>query len=250
MDSSKSIREYIESFVSEHANLSSIPFQRKILKTNLSLAGVSLPTLRKLSKNLLATFGREEILSSLDLSSLDEQIVFELVVNGCPYDEFVSRMHQLLELADSWVITDTVSYDFFKTSPSACVSFCEAFLSTDAMLKQRQAFIFMLKYLVPEFSSFIVEKIKLFGSSQEHLLQMAIAWTMQVLFLEDKDSVLRLLNDSDVCFGIKIKAIQKLIDSRKVSSEDKDSLRELRSALRNNTQTVGFQEVQIQRGQE
>ena len=234
VNSNRCVRTSIETFLKNHANPSLIPFQRKILKTNLSLAGVSLATLRKLSKNLLATFGREEIISSLDLSSLDEQIVFELVLNGCPYDEFVSRMHQILELADSWVITDTVSYDFFKTSPSACVSFCETFLSADVMLKQRQAFIFMLKYLVPEFSSFIVEKIKLFGSSKEHLLQMAIAWTMQVLFVEDKASVLGLLNDSDVCFGIKIKAIQKLIDSRKVSSEDKDSLRELRSALRKN----------------
>ena len=62
---------------------------------------------------------------------------------------------------------------------------------------------------------------------------MAIAWTIQVLYLEKNEAVLDLMNDDKICPTIKRMAIQKLIDSHRVSEEDKEYFRSLRSSLKN-----------------
>lgn len=233
MDNKDTIRDYIDSFIERFAKPSRIPFQKKILKTSLRCAGVSIPEIRYLSAELLKKFDDNDILSSLDLSSMDEQCIFLFIAERSYVERFTDLIDFLLDYADSWAIPDTAEFSYFIKEPQSCVKFCNFFLSQKNPLKRRLAFVFMIKYLTVEYSGYVVNKIKQFGTSEDYILQMAIAWTIQVLYLEKNEAVLDLMNDDKICPTIKRMAIQKLIDSHRVSEEDKEYFRSLRSSLKN-----------------
>ena len=64
---------------------------------------------------------------------------------------------------------------------------------------------------------------------------MAIAWLLQSLYASLKPLLLDLLADQNLCLDIKLKAISKLVDSRKTSFDDKIFFKQLRTSLKSHS---------------
>ena len=90
-----------------------------------------------------------------------------------------------------------------------------------------------MKYLLSdEYTPFLKTSVLSFGKTSEYYLQMAIAWLLQCLYIEFKQLLLDLLAEQTICLDIKLKAISKIIDSRKTSLTDKLLFKQLRANLK------------------
>ena len=234
------IRTIIDIFFKTNANQSKIPFIKNVSQSKLSISGITVPLLRKLNKSLcLAPF--DIVLKTLNLDSLDEQMLYSFCCSSYsktlgsafPFEDFV---YHLLFHVDSWVVTDSVDCPLFVTDKDACLSFCTKLLSSDSLFHKRTAFILEMKYLASsEYIPFLKTSILSLGNTSEYYIQMAIAWLLQSLYASLKPLLLDLLADQNLCLDIKLKAISKLVDSRKTSSDDKVFFKQLRTNLKSHS---------------
>lgn len=65
-----------------------------------------------------------------------------------------------------------------------------------------------------------------------YYVKMAAGWLLSVVYLADKKPVEEFLLDADADLDTRLKAISKLIDSFRVTEEDKKKLRELRKTIK------------------
>lgn len=233
----ESIRSTIDNFFKANAVASKIPFIKNISKSGLHIAGVTVPLMRKLS-NTLSLFPFDVVLKTLNLSSLDEQMLFSFCCSNYsknlgssfPFEKYIC---DLLSYVDSWIVTDSIACPLFYTDKNSCLSFCQKLLSSKLLFYRRTAFILAMKYLLSdEYTPFLKTSILSFGKTSEYYLQMAIAWLLQTLYIEFKQLLLDLLADQTICLDIKLKAISKIIDSRKTSLSDKLLFKQLRADLK------------------
>ncbi len=159
--------------------------------------------------------------------------MFSFCSSSLPLEDFKKRLINLLWSVDSWVITDITEYKPFKKDLKGCVSFCDELLSTDYIFHRRMAFVLMMRYLISNLHlRYILSHVVAHGKTDEYYLQMVVAWLLQCIYLKFPDEVVGLLKSANICLAIKLKTISKLIDSRRVSDDDKTMLRGLRTALR------------------
>ena len=233
----ESIRSTIDNFLKTNADVSKIPFVKNISKSGLHIAGITIPLMRKLSKTL-SLFPFEFVLKTLNLSSLDEQMLFSFCCSNYsktlgssfPFEKYIC---ELLSSVDSWIVTDSIACPLFCTDKNSCRSFCQKLLSSKLLFYRRTAFILAMKYLLSDdYTPFLKTSILSFGKTAEYYLQMAIAWLLQCLYIDFKQLLLDLLAEQTICLDIKLKAISKIIDSRKTSLTDKLLFKQLRANLK------------------
>ena len=206
-------------------------FQSKLMPTvdPARVIGVRIPDLRKLSRELAGTEQAAAFVRQLPHDYYEENNLHGfLIVSLRDYGETVAALEAFFPYVDNWATCDLLHPRAFDKRPEALPDQLFRWLQSDRTYTVRFAMgMLMSLYLDeafrPEYADWIAG-IK----SEEYYVNMMAAWYFATALAKRWDDVFPYLTDHRLPVWTHNKAIQKAIESRRISPEQKQILRSLK----------------------
>lgn len=206
-------------------------FQSKLVP-NISketMIGVRTPQMRQIAKELFGTKEGKEFLKTLPHAYYEENIIhFFLIAMIKDFDECIKAVEGFLPYVDCWPVCDQSSPKVFKKNHEKLLPHIRKWIASEHIYTAR----FGMRMLMNEFldEDFREEYLELVASrrSEEYYLNMMIAWYFATALAKQYDAAVTYLEGRKLDPWTHGKAIQKALESFRVSEEHKAYLRTLR----------------------
>lgn len=206
-------------------------FQSKLMPTvdPARVIGVRIPDLRKLSRELAGTEQAAAFVRQLPHDYYEENNLHGfLIVSLRDYGETVAALEAFLPHVDNWATCDLLHPRAFDKRPEALPDQLFRWLQSDRTYTVRFAMgMLMSLYLDEAFRPGYADWVA--GvKSEEYYVNMMAAWYFATALAKRWDDVFPYLTDHRLPVWTHNKAIQKAIESRRISPEQKQILRSLK----------------------
>ena len=208
-------------------------FSEKIISdTKYPIIGVSVPKVREIAKEIVKSGGIP--FPENGFTYYEECLLCGLVIAGgkADFTEKARLFYKYLPHIDSWGITDSVAAAFkdVKKNRDAAKEFIYSLLSDPLPYSRRFGIVLLLDFFTGEyFEEEHIGKI-LAVKTGEYYVDMAIAWYLSVLLVKNRDTATHLIETFAFPPFIHDKAIQKAVESFRVSEEDKQYLKKFKTS--------------------
>ena len=206
-------------------------FHGKLIMSD-NLIGVRTPELKRISK-VIARSNYEDFFKENKHKLYEENLVHGLVLGYLKLDfnKLKPLVDDFLPYIDNWAVCDmtVANLKVYKKNKTKDIVFDEIkyYISNDNPWINRFGYVLLLEYFIEE--KYIDEIFKLCENYQdEYYVKMAIAWLISVCYIKHKGGTLTFLKKHKLDVWTHNKAIQKIIESSRVSDEDKIMLRGLK----------------------
>lgn len=206
-------------------------FQSKLMPTvdPARVIGVRIPDLRKLSRELAGTEQAAAFVRQLPHDYYEENNLHGFLIASLrDYGETVAALEAFLPHVDNWATCDLLHPRAFDKRPEALPDQLFRWLQSDRTYTVRFAMgMLMSLYLDEAFRPGYADWIAGI-KSEEYYVNMMAAWYFATALAKRWDDVFPYLTDHRLPVWTHNKAIQKAIESRRISPEQKQILRSLK----------------------
>lgn len=190
--------------------------------------GVRLPVLKKYAKELDAK-DKEEFLDSLPHKYHEENILHAFILSNIKdYDEFIKRVDAFLPYVLNWSVCDTICNKHLHKHLEILIKEIYVWLKSKEVYRVRYAIKCLMNYyLGDEFKEEHlqkVEEVKL----DDYYVKMMVAWYLATGLAKNYDSFIKAIEEKRFDKITHNKAIQKAVESYRVSDEHKNYLKQLK----------------------
>lgn len=204
-------------------------FQRRLIP-NIppeSIIGVRTPELKKLAKEMSTR--PEEFLSELPHRYFEENQIHSFIIAATKdFDECIRRLEEFLPYVDNWATCDQMSVKAFKKHTGELIGYVRKWIVSDRTYTVRFGVgCLMSFYLDGEFRE---EYLELAAGirSEEYYVNMMTAWYFATALAKQYDAALPFIEQRRLDEWTHRKAIQKAIESYRITDEQKAYLRTLK----------------------
>lgn len=200
-------------------------FQRRLIFTNYQIFGVRTPTMRKIAKQYMENI--EEIFAFPN--EYYEVVFIKLTqVSMLPYKEVLRYLDKCVALMDNWALCDCFKAKCIKKHKQAFLSVLQSMFARGGEYEQRYPLVVLLteyvqKEYLPEIEDFIAS-----ADLSKYYVYMAVAWLVAEILVKEYEAGVTLLNKRLIDEKTHNKAIQKAIESYRLTNEQKEFLRSLK----------------------
>lgn len=209
-------------------------FTEDLKASQRPILGVRMPRLTTLAKELARTEG----LAFLDdfflyPSSCYEEVILAYKLFGLIKLDIQGNTHylgKLLAYNDSWASNDCLCSSFTepKHNRKEYWPLIKGYLDSSNPWDIRFATIaLMTNYLTDEYTPEVLELLKAV-QSEHYYVNMGLAWAFATAVAKHRDEAIAYLEKGILAEKVRKKAIQKCVESYRVSADDKDLLRSMR----------------------
>lgn len=194
-----------------------------------SIIGVRTPQLRALAKELSSHEDINTFSDTLPHRYFEENQLHAFIIDRIKnIDDCLEAVGAFLPYIDNWATCDQLSPDVFRRNKEVLLPYIMDWLKSERVYTVR----FGIKMLMVHFSDkdFSDEYPELVCSirSDEYYINMMIAWYFATLLAKQYDRVLPFIEQRRLSSWTHNKAIQKAVESRRITPEQKAYLRTLR----------------------
>lgn len=194
------------------------------------IIGVRTPDLRKLAKRIVNESYIEDFLEELPHKYYEENNLHgELIkLKYKDYDEFIAKLEAFLPYVDNWATCDMLSPKLFKKNTDKVYEKIKSWIKSGHAYTRRFAIVTLLGYFLDE--AFDEEQLQLVANSNndEYYIKMAVAWYFSFAIIKQYEVAVKYFEDKQLDDWTHNKAIQKCIESYRISDETKSYLKTLR----------------------
>jgi len=206
-------------------------FQSKLIP-NLApdaMIGVRTPALRAYAKELGRRADVGDFLAALPHRYFDENQLHAFLISlGKDYGETLSAVDAFLPYVDNWATCDQMSPRAFRGHRAELLGEIERWMASEHVYTIRFAVgMLMQHYLDEDFDAAYLERVAALRSG-EYYVNMMIAWYFATALAKQYDAALPYLEQRRLDAWTHNKAIQKALESYRVSDERKSYLRTLK----------------------
>lgn len=194
------------------------------------IIGVRMPVIRRIAKNIYNEEYIDEFLNDLPHKYQEENILHGVIISlkYRDIDMLFGKLDEFLPYVDNWAITDVISPKIFKKYPDKVYNKIRKWVNSDYEYVIRFGIVTLLQfYLDDNFRLDELEMVKNINSNYFYV-KMAIAWFYSFALIKQYDSTIKYFKDKELEKWIHNKAIQKAIESYRISDERKEYLRSLK----------------------
>ena len=190
--------------------------------------GVRLPVLKKYAKEL-GVNERKEFLNSLPHQYHEENILHAFILSNIKdYDEFIKRVDAFLPYVLNWSVCDTICNKHLYKHLDRLIKEIYVWLKSKEVYRVRYAVKCLMNYyLGDEFKEehlLKVAEVKL----DDYYVKMMVAWYLATGLAKNYDSFVKAIEEKRFDAVTHNKAIQKAVESSRVSEEHKSYLKTLK----------------------
>lgn len=205
-------------------------FHSSLCPNTDNIIGVRTPDLKKFAKELYKE--DPNVLTKIGDKYYEEVMLQGLIIalSTENVDKKLEMIENFVKKIDSWAVCDIFcsSIKIKKNEKEIYFNFLKKYYKSKKEFEVRFLLVMLLDhYLEEEYLDKVFNIIKSINVDK-YYVNMAIAWLLSICYIKyPKETLNRLdsLNLNDWTYN---KAIQKIIESRRVSDKDKDNLRKLK----------------------
>ena len=194
-----------------------------------TILGVRTPEMRKIAKEVFESPEREAFLNDLPHKYYEENLIHFFVISMIKdFDTCVNAVETFLPYVDCWPVSDQATPKAFLKNHEKLLPYIRKWIASDHVYTAR----FGIRMLMNEFlgNDFREEYPKLVADKKgdDYYLKMMIAWYFATALAKKYDETIPYFEEHRLDEWVHKKAIQKAIESYRVSEEHKEYLRSLR----------------------
>ncbi len=200
--------------------------------TNKKMIGIRVPNIRQLAKKILKEDWKV-VLESLKDEYFEEVLLKGFVIAYLPIslEEKLPLIQSFIPLMDSWAITDSFvpTLKVKKKDLELFWNFILPYIKSAQEFEVRFAIISMLDYYLTE--EYVDQVITMLDSitHQGYYVKMAVAWTLAEIGIKFSEKAMTYLQSENHLDKFTYnKTLQKMIESYRINSEQKDILRKMK----------------------
>ena len=206
-------------------------FQSKLIPTVEydTVIGVRTPELRKYAKQLVKTEGISEFLRDLPHSYFDENQLHAFIISEIKdYATCLEETECFLPYVDNWATCDQLLPRAFKKHEKELLEVIRKWIVSEQTYTVRFAIGMLMKYFLDEYFDLEYPKMVAAIRSEEYYINMMIAWYFATALAKQYESVVSFLENQCLDIWTHNKAIQKSVESYRITKEQKEYLRSLK----------------------
>ena len=207
-----------------------IDFNKKLIFTKYEILGIKVHNMRKIAKEISKT----DIISFLN--NVENNTYEEVMIEGLTIsyikdiDLCLKYFNKFINKIDNWAICDTCisSMKIVNKNKELFLRQIKKYIKSKDEYVVRVGVVLLLDYYIED--SYIDLVFDMINSinREEYYINMAIAWLVSVCFVKYRNKTFKYLKDNKLNKFTYNKSIQKIIESYRVSIEDKDVLRNMK----------------------
>ncbi len=196
-----------------------------------NIIGIKVPVLRNYAKELLKKYKQEEI-------KIGDKYYEELLLQGMiiglqnreSIENIIVKVNKFVPKINSWGVCDTFCTDLKITKKYQKEMFrvIEKYLKSNKEYELRFAIVMLLDYYINEKYIDTVLKILNTIKSDKYYVQMANAWAISICLVKYYEKTVEFLENCNLDNFTYNKAIQKAIESYRITDKQKEDLRKMK----------------------
>ncbi|HAV91543.1 DNA alkylation repair protein [uncultured Eubacterium sp.] len=206
-------------------------FQAKLVPNidSKTIIGVRTPQMRAVAKEVFNSDIRDKFLNKLPHKYYEENLVhFFILAMIKDFDECVEKVEAFLPYVDCWPVSDQATPKSFKKNHDKLLPYIKKWIASDHVYTSRFGMrMLMNEYLGDDFKE---EYLELVASKKgdDYYLKMMIAWYFATALAKRYDESVKYIEERKLDEWVHKKAIQKAVESYRVSDEHKEYLKTFR----------------------
>ncbi len=225
------ITEEIEAELFRLQDIKYRDFQAKLIP-NINpetMIGVRTPELRNYAKELLKKEDVSDYLGDLPHRYFDENQLHAFIVSGMKdYELCMDETIRFLPYVDNWATCDQMSPKIFKKHRGELWEKIKLWIASDELYTVRFAVGMLMEHFLDEdFDPRYLDMVKQIRSD-EYYINMMIAWYFATALAKQYEAVIPIIENRQLDTWTHNKAIQKSVESRRISPEHKEYLKSLK----------------------
>ena len=193
------------------------------------IIGVRTPELRSFAKKLYKDEEIDLFLADLPHRYFDEDQLHSFVISTeKDLDACIKKIEEFLPYIDNWATCDQLSPKAFKKEPKKLLPYIRTWIKSNETYTVRFAIGMLMRFFLDEefdtkYADMVAEL-----RSEEYYINMMIAWYFDTALAKQYAAILPYLEEKRLDAWTHNKAIQKSIESYRITPEQKEYLRTLK----------------------
>lgn len=194
-----------------------------------TIIGVRTPNMRQIVKDVYNSEEAKEFLNTLPHKYYEENLVhFFLIAMIKDFNLCVEEVNKFLPYVDCWPVSDQFSPKVFKKNHDKLIPLIKNWIASEHVYTARFGIrILMNEFLDDDFKeeyfTLVINK-----KGEDYYLKMMVAWYFATALAKKYDYAVKVIEENKLDQWCHNKAIQKALESYRVSDSHKEYLRSLK----------------------
>ena len=206
-------------------------FQGMLIPSNkdASMIGVRTPELRRLARTYAGREDIAEFLDDLPHQYFDENQLHAFIISGIKdYEKCVKEVIRFLPFVDNWATCDQMSPKVFRKHRQELAEQAEEWIGSGHTYTVRFGIKMLMDHFLEEEFDLMYPEMVAQVRSEEYYIRMMVAWYFATALAKQYDAVLPFIENRRLDPWTHNKAIQKAVESYRVTPEHKEYLKSLK----------------------
>ena len=206
-------------------------FQCKLIPTvdPERIIGTRTPQLRAYAKELVKAGETDTFLDALPHEYFDENQLHAFILSEIKdYDRCIHEVERFLPYIDNWATCDQLSPKVFKKHRPELLQKAKTWIASDEVYTVRFGIGMLMEHFLDADFDAAYPELVAGVQSEEYYVNMMIAWYFATALAKQYDAVIPYFEMQRLEDWTHNKAIQKAIESRRITEEQKAYLRSLK----------------------
>ena len=196
-----------------------------------AIIGVRTPELRKLAKQFAKREDVSDFLNDLPHKYFDEDQLHAFIISEMKdYEACMAELEKFLPYVNNWATSDQMSPKVFKKNKADLLKHVNKWIKSKETYTIRYGVGMLMEHFLDEdFDLKYPEKVSKLRSD-EYYVNMMIAWYFATALAKQYEAVLPYIEEKKLDVWTHNKAIQKSVESYRITPEQKEYLKSLKIA--------------------
>lgn len=198
-----------------------------------NIIGVRVPVLRKYAQELFKEKDWKQTIEEIDNEYYEEIMLQGMLIGQAKKEDIntiLKYVGKYVPKIDNWAICDVfcAGLKITKKYKKEMWNFIKKYLKSDKEFEIRFAVVMILDYYIDE--EYLKEDFKIFDNIKHegYYVKMAVAWAISICLIKYYEDTVKYLKKSKIDNWTYNKAIQKAIESYRISDSQKEILRKMK----------------------
>ena len=224
-------KEEIEKVLLRNAMPEKEQWSRNIIRTNMPMYVVKTQVLKDIAKQVLKG-DYLEYLNNETFEHYENTIIYAKVLSKVKdFETFRTLLYRYIPYVDNWASCDSLEFSFKPSEQSNYMNLAKALIVDLRIYARRIGVLILFEMLGSKDSTLqAFELIKKLKGEQEYYVNMCVAWFLCEAYIKQRDLADEFLRQDFINNFVLAKTVSKCRDSFRVSSEDKERLKQLKDS--------------------
>lgn len=207
-------------------------FSEKIIPNVHNIKGIRLPILKKIAKEIYRNGNYEDFINSTSADFMEETMLRGIVIGmikDSP-EKILGYVKNYIPQINNWALCDTFcnGLKFTNKNKELVWDFIQPYLKSNREYDIRFGVVMLLSYYIRE--DYLDEIFRIFENitHEGYYVRMGVAWAVSICYIKFPEKTLQFLKTCTLDDWTYNKTIQKIIDSYRVSNEEKEVLKTMK----------------------